>query len=129
MNSFETLDIPIIEKDEECEDGIELDSLDLFFSILNNVSKISDIFNRIKGDTLYDIKAGLLLTMYGNLFMAMFNEESMRCDVPSETVISRKYCELCMLYLIIVYKSNKLDHDTDLIKKLSSKFKYFILNT
>ena len=129
MNSFETLDIPIIEKDDDCDDGIELDALDLFFSILHNVSKISDIFNRIKNDTLYDIKAGLLLTMFGNLLAAMFDDRSICHDTPDELVISRKYCELCMLYLIIVYKSTKLDYDNDLIQKLSSKFKYFTLNT
>lgn len=131
MDSYETLDIPIIENtdEEHAMGGMELDSLDLFFSVLNDVSKISNVFNKIKNDSLYGVKSELLLNMFLNLFLVMFDIKFTRRDNMNNLYVSKKYCELCMLYLVVVYKNTKVNCDKDLVNKILNSLQYFTLNS
>ena len=76
---------------------MELDSLDLFFSIIDDESKIDKILNKIKDDKLWDIKIGLLINTFIDIVQAI--------DIELKHVILRKYFELCILRLTIIYKS------------------------
>ena len=99
MDTFDTLDIPIIEESDELgnNSGMELDSLDLFFSIIDDESKIDKILNKIKVDKLWDIKIGLLINTFIDIVQAI--------DIELKHVILSKYFELCILRLTIIYKS------------------------
>lgn len=117
MNTHDTLTVPIIEKsDDTCESydiihtQTDLDSVDLFFTILHNVSTSLRVFNSLYGDELYNVKVNMLFSLLSDILSSLLEDSPMSDSV--------KYCELCIICIILMYKYTNNVYDHNVVNKL-----------
>jgi hypothetical protein len=116
METHDTLTVPIIEKSGKSGDNIictdvDLDSVDLFFTILNNVSSTLNIFRSLRGDELYSVKVNMFFSLLVDILLSLFN---------SNISDSVHYCRLCMLCTVLMYKYTDTSYDKKVADKLHS---------
>jgi len=121
MDTHDTLTVPIIEQSNNmkncsninniiCSDS-DLDSVDLFFTILHNASATFNIFNSLYGDELYNVKVSMFFSLLSDILSLLLK------DNTSDSVY---YCQLCILCTILMYKYTNSSYDQNIINKLKT---------
>ena len=118
METHDTLTVPIIEKSNNTYNNsniihtyTDLDSVDLFFTILHNTSTTLSIFNSLRNDELYNVKVNMFFSLLADILSSLLK------DNTSDSVY---YCQLCMLCTILMYKYTDRSYDQNVIDKLKT---------
>lgn len=103
MNTYDSLDIPIIESDRVgmvCSGKDYLNSIDIYVLMLSDMTVMMDIFRALEGDILYESKIEVLFNTLSSIFEYFFKDvkDNERLD------LSKRYHELCLLYTSIAYR-------------------------
>jgi hypothetical protein len=131
-DTFENLDIPIIEEDDSYT---ELDSLDIFFTFIDDISKVGIVFDKLHGDGIALIKIELMMKIFIDIFNSLV---FVKVDVNNDFMedpnykpgykesennhpmsgIAKKYIELCMTYILYMYVANVQEYNHDIYNSM-----------